>query len=139
MGEEKTENEDKYLDDVSKYSNEQFDKNTLLIASGALGVSFAFIKDIIPNFETATHKATLLASWYIFAAVIFISLISHFIVTRACDWAFKNKNLETNLYNCKIKVWNIPIRILNITSIISILIGSILLIYFIHQNIINHE
>lgn len=139
MVEDKTDNQDKHLDNVSKYSNEQFDKNTLFIASGALGVSFAFIKDIIPNFETATHKATLLASWYIFAGVIFISLISHFIVTRACDWAFKNQHLESDLYNCKIKVWNIPIRILNITSIVSILFGSLLLIYFIHQNIINHE
>ena len=135
MAEEKTDDKDEYLDDVSKYSNEQFDKNTLFIASGALGVSFAFIKDIIPDFETATHKTTLLASWYIFAAVIFISLVSHFIVTRACDWAYKNQSLEDNLYNCKIKFWNIPIRILNITSIVSILFGSLLLIYFIHQNI----
>lgn len=135
MENQATDNQDKYLDEVTKYSNEQFDKNTLFIASGALGVSFAFIKDIIPNFEGATHKGALLGSWYIFAGVIFISLISHFILTRACDWAFKNENLESDLYNCKIRFWNIPIRILNITSIISILVGSMLLIYFIHQNI----
>ncbi|HEX2921871.1 MAG TPA: hypothetical protein VHO50_11975 [Bacteroidales bacterium] len=31
-----------------KYSNEQFDKNVLFIASGALGISFAFIEKVIP-------------------------------------------------------------------------------------------
>lgn len=135
MEEENNNKDANHVDHVSKYSNELFDKNILFIASGALAVSFAFIKDIIPNFENATHKNFLIGSWYIFSGVIFISLISQFIVTRACDWAYKNADLDSELYNCKLKWWNYPIRTLNFTAILAILIGAILLINFINQNI----
>lgn len=124
-----------HVDHVSNYSNQQFDKNILFIASGALGISFAFIKDIIPDFEKATHKGFLISSWYVFAGVIFISLISQFIVSRACDWAYINQHLDSKVYNRKLKWWNYPIRILNITSVLAILVGTIFLIYFINQNI----
>lgn len=62
-----------------KYSTEQFDKNITLIASGALAISFGFIKDIVPNFNEATHKQQLTGAWYIFSFVIFVSLVTHFI------------------------------------------------------------
>ncbi|NOQ75417.1 MAG: hypothetical protein GQ574_25630 [Crocinitomix sp.] len=123
------------LDKTARYSTEQFDKNILFIASGSLGISFAFIKDIVPDFSQATHKGTLIASWYIFAIVIFISLATHFISMQASTWAFKNEKLDDNLFNAKLRCWNIPIRILNISMIMGIFIGALFLIYFIHQNL----
>jgi hypothetical protein len=130
--------DDKYndaLDQTARYSSEQFDKNILFIASGSLGISFAFIKDIIPDFNHATHKGTLIASWYIFAIVIFLSLLTHFISMQASTWAFKNQNLDDKLYNTKLRCWNIPIRALNISMIAGIFIGALFLIYFIQQNL----
>ncbi len=126
---------DNFNDHIAKYSNEQFDKNVLFIASGSLGISFAFIKDVVNDFENAVSKNALITSWAIFASVIFISLISQFIVARACDWSYKNQNLDTNIYNCKVLLWNIPIRILNFTSILALFVGVLILIYFIKQNI----
>jgi hypothetical protein len=118
-----------------KYSTEQFDKNILFIASGALGISFAFIKDIIPNLKEATCKSYLIASWYIFASVIFISLVTHFISMMANRWAIRNSYLDDDSFNTKIEYWNIPIRILNATTILAILAGALSLIYFINHNI----
>lgn len=56
------------------YGNEQFDKNVLFIASGALGISFGFIEKVIPNLDTALSTNILILSWYCFAGVIFLSL-----------------------------------------------------------------
>lgn len=129
----------KAVEDVWKYSTEQFDKNILFIASGALGISFAFIKDIIPDLKKAICKEYLTSSWYIFAGVIFISLVGHFISMLGGNWAIKNHFLDDQTFNRKLNWWNIPIRILNATTIIAIFIGALTLIYFINQNITKHE
>lgn len=123
------------VNDAFRYSTEQFDKNILYIASGALGISFAFIKDIIPNLSSAEGKESLTDSWYIFASVIFISLITHYISMLACRWALKHNNKEASVFNRKIEYWNWPIRILNGAMIIAILVGAIKLINFINCNI----
>ena len=60
------------------YGNEQFDRNVLFIASGALGISFGFIEKLIPNLAEAKDKCYLIDSWYCFAGVIFLSLVAHF-------------------------------------------------------------
>ena len=125
--------------DTLRYSTEQFDKSILYIASGALGISFAFIKDIIPDLNKATCKEYLINSWYIFAGVIFTSLVTHFISMQANRWAIENNNLTDDEYNKKIKYWNMPIRILNALTIIAIFIGALALIYFINHNITSNE
>ncbi len=129
----------KPVNDALKYSTEQFDKNILFIASGALGVSFAFIKDIVPDLGKAHCKNYLIISWVIFAGVIFVSLLTHFIAMLANRWAIKNNKLDDDIFNNKIENWNIPIRILNFLTIIAILVGAIYLIYFINHNITNYE
>lgn len=125
----------KHLDEVNRYSNEQFDKSILFIASGALGISFAFITDVVPDFSEAKKTGLLIASWSIFGAVIFLSLVSHFISMQASAWALKNEHLKRKKFNKGVMYWNWPIRILNLTAIVAILTGIILLISFINQNI----
>jgi len=126
---------DQSVSDIRKYSIEQFDKNIVFIASGALAVSFAFIKDIIPNLKEAICKEYLIYSWHIFAGVIFISLMGHFISMQGSNWAIANANLDDEQYNKGVKRWSIPIRALNIIMIVAIFIGAILLISFIHKNL----
>src|SRR5512145_491654 len=91
--------------DALKYSNEQFDKNVLFIASGALGISFAFIDKVIPDLANAVKTNLLIGSWYFFAGVIFISLVAHFISIMANRWAILHDCNEP--INDKIrKRWN---------------------------------
>jgi hypothetical protein len=125
-----------YIDELYKtlhYSNEQFDKNVLFIASGALGVSFAFIEKLVPNLENAIEKTCLFNAWYSFAIVIFISLVSHFISSLSIRWSISH--CEDENFTTKMKYWNWVTRSLNILMIIGLLIGTILLINFIKKNI----
>lgn len=115
------------------YSNEQFDKNVLFIASGALAISFAFIEKLVPNLGIAKNKDCLIDAWFYFGAVIFISLICHFISILSIRWSINNHNKKD--FGKGMRLWNIVTRILNFTMIIGLLIGIILLINFIKQNI----
>jgi len=117
-----------------KYSNEQFDKNVLFIASGALGISFAFIEKIIPDLENAVNSNFLINSWYCFAGVIFISLVAHFISIMANRWAIAHDE-QTKNYDNICKRWNLTLRTINILMIFGLLAGIILLIYFVKLNI----
>jgi hypothetical protein len=119
--------------DALKYSNEQFDKNVLFIASGALGISFAFIEKLIPDFENAVKTCLLITSWYFFAGVIFISLVAHFISVMANRWAIKHDD-EPNYDKCCNR-WNFTLRTINILMIIGLLLGIVFLIRFVKLNI----
>ncbi|MCT4665985.1 MAG: hypothetical protein N4A45_12220 [Flavobacteriales bacterium] len=128
--------EDKYTEvqyQALKYSNEQFDKNILFIASGALGISFAFIEKVIPDLSKAVYKNSLIASWYCFAGVIFISLSAHLLSMMANRWAIANVNHPE--YEKITTRWNLLIRGINIAMILGLLAGNILLISFIKLNI----
>lgn len=117
------------------YGNEQFDKNVLFIASGALGISFGFIEKVVPNLAIAQNKNFLIDSWYCFAGVIFISLVAHFISTFAIRWSIENDNIEEEKYMRISGRWNWCIRALNIFMILGLFFGIILLIIFVKQNI----
>jgi hypothetical protein len=117
-----------------KYSNEQFDKNVLFIASGALGISFAFIEKLIPDLKNAVDSCYLINSWYFFAGVIFISLIAHFISIMANRWAIGHDENEKN-YKRGCTIWNLILRSINILMIVGLLLGIILLISFVKLNI----
>lgn len=117
------------------YSIEQFDKNIVFIASGALGVSFAFIKDIVPDLTQAHCQDLLVGSWYTFAIVIFICLTCHFVSILGHRWAVDNAHLNDKKFNAGVKSWNRWIRGINIVMIVGLLLGGILLISFINKNI----
>jgi hypothetical protein len=117
------------------YGHEQFDKNVLFIASGALGISFGFIEKIVPNLAAAKSKCYLIDSWYLFAGVIFLSLVAHFISVMANRWAIVNDTAEAKRYNKVTNRWNYTVRAFNILMIAGLFVGVILLIAFVNQNI----
>lgn len=129
-------NDDTYIEELYKtlsYSNEQFDKNVLFIASGAFGVSFAFIENLVPDLEKATSTGYLIGAWYVFASVIFISLVSHFLSSQSISWSIRNYGKKK--WEKGYKRWNWTTRSLNIFMITGLLTGTILLISFINKNI----
>ncbi|MFZ5942063.1 MAG: hypothetical protein ACOYXB_15965 [Bacteroidota bacterium] len=117
------------------YGNEQFDKNVLFIASGALGISFGFIEKVVPKLDIAQNKCLLIDSWYCFAGVIFLSLLAHFISVLANRWAIVNDKMEDSKYNQISRKWNYVIRAANILMIAGLFVGIILLIAFVKQNL----
>jgi hypothetical protein len=73
----------KLWDDI-KSGTENFDKYMLTFSSGALGLSLAFIKDVVP-ISRAIWIASLIASWIAFVICILVTLISFRISIRALE------------------------------------------------------
>jgi hypothetical protein len=74
-------------DDIQS-STDSFDQSLLTLSSGALGLSLAFIKDIVP-FKQAVWSKTLYASWIFFAACVVLTVFSFRLSIAA-----QNKHLE---------------------------------------------
>lgn len=130
-----TDQHNELVSQTLRYSNEQFDSSIKYIASGAFAISFAFIKDIVPNLKTAKTIELLLLAWSAFALTILVSLICHYVSTRANTWAHVNQNIEDNdEYNQGIESYNKPIRWMNVSMIFLILAGAVSLIAFIFNN-----
>lgn len=128
------ETDDKYLDKIYEAyfeSAKQFDKHILFIASGALGISFSFIKDIV-NLKDAVFNSILIISWVDLAIVILLSLLSHYISKQAL-----NEKLKLFYYKKQPKAdkLNSIVRYLNISMIIMLVLGIILLVTFVGINI----
>ena len=113
-------------------SKSKFDKQVLWIASGAFGISFAFIEKIV-KLNAATNTSFLILTWSLYTLVIFISLFSHFYSSRSISWSIKNcfqYGFEEGL-----EKRNKRTRIFNISTMVGIFIGTISLLVFIALNV----
>jgi hypothetical protein len=124
------------------YSTAEFDKSIVFIASGALGISMAFVDKLV-KLENASNKWLLVYAWYAFGITIFISLVSHFFSSMAIRWSIVNcpteecTDAEDEAYRKKENHWNQLIRGLNILMIITLFIGIIMFLNFINKNLTN--
>jgi len=65
-------------------SFEQFDKAIFTLSAGGLGLSVAFVKDIVPLAHT-TCLGVLISSWVLFTTAIFSTLASFVLSQQAID------------------------------------------------------
>ena len=122
-----------YLDLLNKFyleSSSQFDKQLLFVASGALGLSLAFIKDIVV-LSKATNKALLLLSWISFGLVILINVISHYTSLKAINYKIENINKRNDKLS---KKFNSVTKYFNVMMIVFLALGLALLNIFIGIN-----
>ena len=113
-----------------------FDKAILTLAAGALGLSLTFIRQIAPQPDSWT-KPILAASWGSFSLSLLITLISFLTSQYACSKQIEileEENFETDYSPKEEHVlhnrWGAYTRKLNWASIISFIIGAILLSIF---------
>lgn len=127
--------EDKeYLDLLNKAyfeSSSQFDRQLLFVASGALGTSLAFIKDIV-TLSKATNKELLIVSWISFGLVILINVISHYTSLKAINNRIKNLHKPSDKIS---KRYDSFTKYFNALMIIFLALGLLLLNIFIAINI----
>lgn len=116
-----------------KYAYEQFDKNILMIASGALGISFSFIEKLV-DLKTAACKGLLISSWIVFGVVIFLSLLVHFVSIRAIAWAIEHEADSEDFQKGQAKR-NSWIRAGNVSMMVLLFVGMVLLISFVNTNL----
>lgn len=123
-----------YLDLLNRSyleSSSQFDKQLLFVASGALGLSLAFIKDIVV-LSKATNKELLILSWISFGLVILINVISHYTSLKAINYKIENVNKKNDKLS---KRFNSVTKYFNVIMIVFLAIGLISLNVFIGINI----
>ena len=117
---------------------EQFDKAVLTLSSGALGISLAFIKDIVP-IDKAQCVTLLIVSWGFFASAIISTVVSFF----ASQLAINRQLLYAEEYYLKEKKEyqrkrNVPARITDFLNYLSgglFVVAVILTITFVSSNL----
>lgn len=85
MGEELTPDEKEYRRDAvnaQRKSQDHFDKLVVTLSAGALGVSFAFVTDIIGS-DSAISLELLVWAWGMWSASLVVILCSHFLSVEA--------------------------------------------------------
>lgn len=119
-------------------NSEAYDKAILSLSSALLGVSLAFIKDIV-HLGQACHKELLYFSWYLFAAAIIITLISFIMsnlgIKKQLKYAEKYYLEGESEY---LKKLNIYARLTEVVNILSggCFVGAVILtVLFVTRNI----
>jgi len=131
--------ERKSLIDIMLKESLAFDKAILTLASGAFGLSFTFIRQIIPNIKNGTIYL-LKSAWIGFGISILITLTSFLTSFFACKKGIKILEVEyiNNNKNKKgknINYMTIITKCLNILSILSFIIGTYFLASFSINNL----
>lgn len=120
----------KQLYEDYKYSIEKFDSQALYISSGALGLSLAFLKDIVPVQNAIGYWLFYLALW-VFVAIILIGFIAHYKSSRLIEKRIKL--LETDRFD-EIKEDN-SIHTINKIIIGASAVGISALVLFVSLNL----
>lgn len=129
------------IDDSYEKSHSEFEKSLTYISSGVLVGSLFFIEKIIPLCN-ANAKIFLLLTWIFSGTTLLISLISHYLssvyhskISREfSDLEEVTDEARDNLVS-KIDANNDVISGLNLTSLISLIIGVIQLVLFVSLNL----
>jgi len=110
---------------------DSFDKQMLLLSSGSFGVSFAFIKDVVP--PPWHHPFFLILSWVLFAFCILIVLFSFIASQKAHDLEISHldKNYRNSTDIERKNLWTQWTGFLNVSSMILFAFATLSLILFI--------
>lgn len=122
------------------YSTQEYDKNILYIASGALGISFAFIEKIV-TLKSASFNWVLMAGWVFLTLTILLYLFSH--KESKCQTEifmnnyklFKNGEITDDQLKKIRKGCNAKIDRYNNYSAFCLIIGILLILVYLQLNL----
>ena len=119
------------LQELSVKSQEQYDKTVITLSIGALGLSFAFIKDIV-DIKVANGINFLTGSWICFTLSVLSVLLSFLASKYALNQAIvaEDNNKEININRA-----DLITTILNWLSSAFFIIGLIFIIVFVKLNL----
>lgn len=119
--------------DLIQKSSEHYDKTVVLIASGAIGLSLAFLNNII--LKGVSNPLMLYCSWILLLVAILSSIVSH--LTSIKGYA---DNINEIDYGTKpSKTWPKITDILNVVTLVCLFIGIVFLCLFAYQNILRED
>lgn len=120
----------KLLQELENKAQDQYDKTVILLSTGALGISFTFLKEIV-NLDTAVMIQFLIGSWICWALSTTSVLYSFYSSKKAMTKAIEDfdNDIEDNNNSDK---WT---TVLNFWSGSFFVIGLIFIIVFVKNNI----
>lgn len=113
-------------------AQEDYDKAIISLSGGALGISFAFISEIVPDPIETFH---LLLSWICWGGSITSVIISYFTSQKALKRAIHQVDSDTINQELPGGLYTRLTSTLNYFSGILFIIGIAFLIYFVNVNI----
>ena len=125
--------ERKSLFNASLEQSRLFDKAILTLASGALGLSLTFIRQIVPEGCEPRNIYSLIVSWIFLALSILSTVVSFLTSVKACAKQIEIMEKETSKdnSNCYRRITGY----LNIFSVLCFIIGVFLLAKFSISNL----
>jgi membrane protein insertase Oxa1/YidC/SpoIIIJ len=114
-------------------SQETFEKQLSFISAGALGLSLAFIKDIVPSLSTARYKGLLGWGWAFLILTLLLNCVSHLLSAKYANQAIKEIN-ENDYEPDRIAKRNKKIIDINWFTMATMIVGITLIILFITIN-----
>lgn len=114
---------EKELLELRKIAEGQFDKQIVYLSGGGLVFSIGFVKDIIGLDKAPISKELLFATWICFAISLIVNLFSYITARKTIDKEIIGED-------CNSEIYDFITRFLNISSIITLLTGIVLLIWF---------
>ncbi|MEP7171475.1 MAG: hypothetical protein ABI855_19045 [Bacteroidota bacterium] len=128
---------EKYLDQLYKShesSTTTLDKNMLYVASGALGLSLTYIKQII-DITNIKLFWLLCGSWILLTMAILFSLLMHKSSLKYIDFLIKNVYQNIDEKELEEKVKRNKAEFMNTVALLSLISGIALLLLFVLINI----
>jgi hypothetical protein len=120
-------------------SDDDFEKYITFISSGGLGLTITFFDKISPG-EKTIGLWIIALGWTLLALTLFLNLLSHYLSSRYNEKTIQDidNNLTYEKLSCNIESRNSKISMLNISSIISLGLGIILILIFTILNLSNY-
>lgn len=122
------------LIEAEQKAQEDFDKTVLTLSGGALGISFAFVKDIIGD-EPIIHACYLLTSWIIWGISVLCVLASFYFSQQALRKTISQLDAD-KIYEQSPGGWYSRLTaILNALGGVLFLVGVVLIVIFAAYNL----
>ena len=112
----------------------EYDKGVLTLSGGALGISFAFLKDIVGT-KGLLHGHVLLTSWILWGASISFILASYFTSAKALRTAATDVDLKTIYMTLARSGWVTATKWLNGLAGFCFFAGVVSLVVFVANNL----
>jgi hypothetical protein len=115
-------------------SQADFDKGVLALSGGALGLSFAFTKDIVGT-TNIIHSGYLLGAWIAWASSSTVVLLSFFTSQRALRKAIKQLDQGTIGVERPGSWWDLSTASFNLLGLGGFLLGLVMMMIFLNYNL----
>lgn len=115
----------------------EYDKGVMTLSGGALGISFAFLKDVVGT-KSLIYANCLLWAWILWAFSISCILASYFTSAKSLRDAAVAVDQQTIYMTLAKGPWVVASKALNIAAGLAFFVGIVCLVCFVARNLPNN-